>query len=121
MRYNTKMKLGDYENFEGPNIFRAALNDDLYEMALAIQAGQSLADQDDVTFQTPLHLAVVRKSYHFIKAAVELDASIVKIRNANNLQPFDIARSRQDHRAMQLLYNAEFPEWPIEPSDLNSG
>src|SRR5262249_32900769 len=53
-----------------PNIFHAAVHNDLRELALAIQEGQHLDDTLPQNGHTPLHTAAIWDREDFIRAAL---------------------------------------------------
>ncbi|WP_438729241.1 hypothetical protein ACR9YC_02125 [Parasphingorhabdus sp. DH2-15] len=68
------MESDDGRNFSNPNIFYAAINNDVGELSSAINEGQSLADiQDEQTLYTPIHVASIHNSLAFLQAAENLE------------------------------------------------
>lgn len=90
---------------EPPDIFRAAQNDDVHELNLAIHDGQSLTDRNEyLSNMTPLHVACVHSSNAFLVAASELESFDPWLRDDNLRVPFDHASARSNKEAQRLLF-----------------
>ena len=94
---------------EPPDIFRAARDDDLYELRMALEDGQSLRSSQPSTALTPIHVAAMRGSVAFLKVAMEQDAGSSWLQDAQLRTPFDHAASRRDRQSMAYLHNAMYP------------
>ncbi|QAX31066.1 ankyrin repeat domain-containing protein [Leisingera sp. NJS204] len=94
---------------EPPDIFKAARDDDLYELRMALEDGQSLRTSQPTTALTPIHVAAMRGSVGFLKLAMEKDAGSSWLQDAQLRTPFDHAASRQDRQSMAYLHNAMYP------------
>jgi hypothetical protein len=58
---------------EPPDIFKAVRDDDIYELRMALEDGQSLRTSQPTTALTPIHVAAMRGSVEVIKVAMEHD------------------------------------------------
>src|SRR3546814_2705669 len=68
----TNVKLVDDVNREPPDIFRAAINDDVRELRAALSEGQSLDTPNRLHYgMTPVHLACAKHSLNFIDEALK--------------------------------------------------
>ena len=72
---NIKSRMLSGTDIDEPDIFRAALNNDPYELQLALKKGQRLDDLDKSSGATPLHFASWHGSFEFIVSALQ-DASV---------------------------------------------
>lgn len=99
---NIKAKRGAL--LKSPNLFSAALTDDISEMKAAINDGQSLssADEDQALF-TPIHVAALSNSLAFLEAARLEPTFDPWLRDANDRLAFDHANAFNNKEAMKLL------------------
>lgn len=109
MSYNSYMR-DDGKEYVPPDIFRAAVNDDPYELALSIRDGQSLLDREHRYSRTPLHLAAQHGSTEFIRAALGCDEFDVWMLDANNYTPYDLSARRNDREAQRMFFSHMYPE-----------
>lgn len=106
---NARAKLGGIEREVPPDIFKAASDNDVLELRLAINDGQSLRATQLATGFTPVHVAAMRGSVAFIKAAMELDPDTSWMQDIALRTPFDHAAARRDREAMSYLHSAMYP------------
>ena len=85
------------------DIFRAALDDDLAELAAARGEGQRLTDADPMTLMTPLHIAASRHSNQFIAEALKDDSCDPFQRDANDRTAWDHALAHNNIEGCELL------------------
>ncbi|MEM8774974.1 MAG: ankyrin repeat domain-containing protein [Pseudomonadota bacterium] len=104
-----RAKLGGIEKEVPPDIFKAASDDNVLELRLAIQDGQSLQMTQPSTGFTPVHVAAMRGSVAFIKVAMELDPDTSWMQDIALRTPFDHAAARRDREAMSYLHRAMYP------------
>lgn len=114
---NKVARKDDKERREPPDIFRAAREDDLYELQLALQDGQTLRGGNLQTGLTPVHVAAMRGSVNFIRAAMEHDPETAWIQDNQLRMPFNHAAVRRDRQSMAHLHNAMYPEAAIPIPD----
>lgn len=96
---------------EPPNIFRAAMNDDVRELALALQDGQSLSDQDpERLLMTPLHIAASVGSNTFLREASSHDSFDPWIRDANLRRPVEHASAYRNGEGHKILTAAMYAD-----------
>lgn len=107
-------KTGSSYKEEPPDIFRAARDDDIYELRLALKDGQSIRSSQPVTSLTPLHIAAMRGSVRFVKVAMAHDPGAAWLQDGQLRTPFDHAAARRDRQSMAYLHNAMYPESTIE-------
>jgi hypothetical protein len=98
---------------EGPDIFRAAREDDLYELRAALRDGQSLRVARLETGLTPIHVAAIRGSVNFLRVAMEHEPQAAWIQDVQLRLPFAHAAVRKDRQSMAYLHNAMYPEATI--------
>lgn len=107
------------DNFEPPDIFRAASNNDVDELRRALADGQSL-DTHHLEFyrMTPMHIACVRKSADFLHEALSHEFN-AWTRDANGRISMDhaIAQSMDDiaDGLMKKLYPVGPDGKPVMP------
>lgn len=103
-----------------PNIFIAARDNDLAELALAIQDGQKLSDTIPENGHTPLHTAAIWGNEEFIKAALRYDHANVWQWDQYDKLPYDHANARGDTHIMKLFFHAMYPNGRVPiPADDN--
>lgn len=107
---NKIAKKFDVTKEDPPDIFKAARDDDVYELNLALSDGQSLRDAQATTHLTPIHVAAMRGSVMFIRAAMEHDPEASWLQDGQLRTPFDHAAARRDRQSMAYLHNAMYPE-----------
>lgn len=115
-----KMKKKESINWIGPpDLFRAAVDDNVLEMEAALDDGQSLSEQRPSDGMTPVHLAAAAGSCNFISYAADIAPENMWIRDFNDLRPYEHALARRDRLIMTYISNAMYPELqralPIEP------
>jgi len=89
-----------------PDIFKAAENDDLVELNLALADGQSLSTQDPLRLEmTPLHVAALERSNNFLAAAVQNETCDPWIRDSNLRTAMDHAQAFNNTEGMKILYD----------------
>lgn len=98
---------------EGPDIFRAAREDDVHELQAALRAGQSLRGARFETGLTPVHIAAMRGSVNFLRVAMEHDPQSSWVQDVQLRLPFAHAAVRKDRQSMAYLHNAMYPEASI--------
>lgn len=92
-----------------PSIFRAATNNDVAELALALQDGQTLSDQDpDNLLMTPVHVAALNDSAAFLDAAKDHASFDPWIRDANLRRPIEHASAFRGGDSFRILSNTMF-------------
>ena len=109
----TVAKHMDTTGREGPDIFRAAREDDLRELQAALREGQSLRSAWLDTGLTPVHIAAIRGSVNFLRVAMEQDPQSAWIQDVQLRLAFAHAAVRKDRQSMALLHNAMYPEASI--------
>lgn len=100
----------------GPNVFRAAVENDPVEMGLALSAGQKLDDIQPGTGFTPIHVACIRRSTAFLAEALKHQFD-PWVRDTNQRLPIDHAFAhglKDAHR--DLLAKMYPPGWADIPS-----
>jgi ankyrin repeat protein len=100
-----------------PDLFRAARNNDIVELAAAIQDGQSLDEvQDEQSGLTPIHVACINQSVEFLRAAVQYKFD-PWIRDANMRTPLDHARAQGLDKQIQMdIFKKMYPlGWEKDP------
>lgn len=97
-----QMKDGNTQR-NSPDIFRAAKENDLRELDLAIKDGQTLDDISAENF-TPLHIAAINGCEAFVMAACTLYECDPWKLDRNMRTAFDHASSRTDTKAASALY-----------------
>ncbi|WP_195820651.1 hypothetical protein [Roseobacter sp. MH60115] len=103
-----------------PNLFRAALNDDVGEMLDALSQGQSLSTQDDERLNfTPVHIAAERSSNKFLAAAAQHPSFDPWVKDANDRVPWDHARAFNNVKGMKLLHDSMYNDLKPDPSRLD--
>lgn len=115
---NIQRKTIDMTKREPPDIFRAAREDDVLEMELALQDGQSLSAAAESTELTPVHVAAMRGSVNFLRAAMAHDPNTAWMQDGQLRTPFDHAAARKDRQSMAYLHNAMYPEERIDVPDM---
>ena len=96
------MDTGESERL--PDIFRAAQENDIVELARAIEAGQLLSEQRrDLLNMTPVHIACLSASNDFLAAAAQHFSFDPWIRDDNQRTPFDHASARRNKKAQEIL------------------
>jgi hypothetical protein len=96
------------ERRDPPDIFRAARNDDVRELFLSIQNGQSLNDQEYETGYTPVHLACMAKSSSFMDACLDLDFD-PWIRDSASRIAFLYAWASSFPEGQKILFDKMYP------------
>lgn len=97
-----------------PNIFNAALNDDVSEMFAALNDGQKLDDKDEIGNFTPIHVAIIRESANFLKYAMDYDFN-PWIRDLNDRLAFDHASALGMKDIQKRLYRKMYPSgWHLQ-------
>ena len=103
---------------EPPNIFRAAANDDPQELALALQDGQSLSEQDPHRLlMTPVHVAASYGSNAFLRAASSHATFDPWIRDANLRRPVEHASAYRNGEAHKILTDAMYADFSDSDGD----
>jgi len=104
------------EQFEPPDLFRAARNNDIKELAAAIQDGQSLDDIEDVkSGLTPMHIACIHRSEIFLTAAIQYKFD-PWIRDCNLRLSIDHARAQGLRNVQKDLFEKMYPPgWDNDP------
>ena len=92
------------EDEKPPDIFKAAYENDIYELARALDVGQRLTDRrKDLSGMTPVHVACLSSSNAFLAACVWHNSFDPWLRDDNLRTPFDHASARCNIRAQELL------------------
>lgn len=87
-----------------PDIFRAALENDVGELISALSDGQLLSEQRSALLNmTPLHVACINASNDFLSAAAQHNSFDPWIRDDNLRTPFDHASARKNRQAQRTL------------------
>lgn len=95
--------------YEPPDIFRAAVNNDAYELSEAIRDGQSLLSRERKYARTPLHVAAQCGSIDFIRAATTYKDVDPWALDLNNYTAYDLAARRNDRDAQRVLFDIMYP------------
>ncbi|MBJ3763859.1 ankyrin repeat domain-containing protein [Maribius pontilimi] len=106
---NVHAQRGQALKEDPPDIFKAARDNDILELRMAIEDGQSLQTTQIATGFTPVHVAAMRGSVTFIKVAMELDPDTSWMQDIALRTPFDHAAARRDREAMKYLHLAMYP------------
>lgn len=87
-----------------PDLFIAAVNNDVFEMEAALREGQSLSFRNptDLLF-TPVHVAASKGSLDFIQAAASHETFDVWARDANGRVAADHALAHRKTEVEQFL------------------
>ncbi|WP_145973378.1 ankyrin repeat domain-containing protein [Candidatus Phaeomarinobacter ectocarpi] len=104
-------------DYEPPDIFNAARNNDPFELAAAIQDGQTLEDvEDQKSGLTPIHVACIHHSSEFLRAAVTMNFD-AWARDANLRLALDHARAQNLPTDIQeALFGKMYPPgWADDP------
>ena len=91
------------------DIFRAALLDDVSEMARAISQGQTINDIEKESGMNAVHIAAWNGSLNFMAVAVNDPIFDPWIRDPSGNTAFQYASSRNDREMMRILGNAMYP------------
>ncbi len=104
------------QRYEPPDIFRAARENDIQELAAAIQDGQSLDDiQDKQSGMTAMHLACIHHSVDFLHTASQMKFD-PWIRDVNLRLAIDHARAQGLQEAQQAFFEKMYPPgWADSP------
>lgn len=86
-----------------PSLFDAATNDDLREMKVALEDGQSLLFRREPDGFSPLHLAIQHGSKSFSFKAIDLEPNCVWLLDARERLPIDYAFDRGDHELIHKI------------------
>lgn len=92
-----------------PNLFLAALNNDLEQLKEALAAGKSLSQVDPRNGFTPLHVAAFNGSLDFIREAAKSPTAEPWLRDHAGLLAIDHADARKDYEASRLFFNIMYP------------
>lgn len=104
---NTRRK--SITRHEPPDIFRAAVNNDVTELKAALDDGQSLSFRHpSKLLMTAVHVAAARKSNDFLQAASDHQTFDPWIRDANGRLPADHAMAYRNREAETLLTKAMY-------------
>ncbi|NHK29388.1 ankyrin repeat domain-containing protein [Parvularcula flava] len=114
VKINVHTDKGD--KIQPPDLFQAARNNDIKELAAAIQDGQSLNDIEDVkSGLTPMHIACIHRSDTFLKAAVQYEFD-PWIRDCNLRLAIDHARAQGLRDIQKALFEKMYPpSWDSDP------
>ena len=106
----------DSKGYVPPSLFRAARNNDIIELAAALQDGQSLDEvQDRQTGLTPIHVACIHHSVDFLLAATQHKFD-PWIRDANLRTAMDHARAQNLREVQKSLLEKMYPSgWAESP------
>lgn len=91
-----------------PDIFRAAENNDLEELAFALQSGQRLDHQREPDKMTPVHVAAALGHADFVRVSMEIHPQVAWIRDEMDRRPIEHANARNDHVIAGYLKEAMF-------------
>lgn len=94
---------------EDPDIFRAAAEDDVGEMARALNDGQSLDQFDAGNSTTPLHIACANRSRNFLRAALEHTFN-PWVRDRNGRLAIDHAVANGITDVQEALFHRMYPD-----------
>lgn len=104
---NALIKMDTGEDKRPPDIFRAAQENDLDELARAFADGQLLTEKRKrLVGMTPLHVACLNTSNDFLAAASQHHSFDPWIRDDNLRTPFDHASARCNQRAQKFCLKA---------------
>ena len=101
---------GDIE----PNLHHAAFQDDVDFMFYCLDKGQTFQDRRGANGLTPVHIAVIYKSYRFLEEAIKTRQMNPWVRDCNLRLPIDIAQAFKDRISMKMLYDWMY-EGPFGP------
>ena len=104
----TNLAIMKDEFSEGPDIFRAAENNDVDELRLALSEGQSLNDVQTGSGFSPIHIAIIRESTDFLDIAMSMDFD-PWIRDLNLRLAFDHAAAWRMKNVMRSLHTKMYP------------
>lgn len=94
-----------------PDIFRAAINNDIAELMDALAEGQSLSERRSVFLnRTPVHVAAGRSSNDFLAVACNHETFDPWLRDDNNRTAFDHADAYANDRGKTLLFDKMYGE-----------
>lgn len=99
------------EDLVPPDLFNAAMNNDLSELQAALDEGQDI-NQIDRAGMTPAHVACIYNSTEFVVAACKIEAFDPWIRDLNDRTPFEHAWARNNKVAMREIYFRQHPDSP---------
>ena len=91
-----------------PDLFRAAMNDDVAELQAALRLGKSLDEQETDLLLTPIHVACIRGSSSFLRAASE-HAFNPWLRDNNERLAIDHAAANFFKAGQQILLAKMYP------------
>lgn len=104
-----------------PDIFRAARDDDAAMLRAALAAGETLAQTEDGTGRTPLHVAVLYSSRNFLREAVKHQSADLWQNDYAGMKPADLCWLKNDFETHDLLQDAMYYEgWFLEALGLTS-
>ncbi len=107
LKYNIMKK--DNRGNNDPDIFSAVINDDPHELALALQAGQTLDDKSmEVGGMTPIHYACYLRKTNFLKVALEHNFD-PWIKDANGRRSIEIAMIQGLDDIQNILRDKLYP------------
>jgi len=108
---NAKRKPESGHKEPPPDIFHAAVTNNVDELHRALDDGQSLSAQDSFRLDmTPTHLAAGKHSNDFLEAAAKHESFNPWIRDANLRTPFDHARAFNNVDGMKILYDPMYSD-----------
>ena len=93
----------------GNPLFDAARLDDVGLMQGALDRGRSLNEQGPGSGFTPLHTAALNGSLRFLEEALKIKHVDPWIRDSKGMLAIDHAEVRRDRAAMNLLFEAMYP------------
>ena len=113
MSNNTNQKMDTTSKRRNPDLFRAAKENNIEEMADALEEGETLSDhRPDMLNMTPIHVACIYSSNKFLAAASNHETFDPWVRDDNLRLAFDHASAKKNKVAMNLLHAKMYPaDW----------
>lgn len=104
-------------NFKRPNLFTAALTNNLDELREALAAGQQLDDCLRHDGSTPLHVAAIMGHYEFLEEALKHPSADPWIYDYGNRRACEFALGHGHFKINKLLGEAMYPggRMPLPP------
>ena len=91
-----------------PDIFRAAENNDLEELAFALQSGQRLDHKREPDKMTPVHVAAALGHADFVWVLMEIHPQVAWMRDEMYRRPIEHSNARNDQVSAGYLKDAMF-------------
>lgn len=101
----------------GNPLFDAARSDDVGLLRKALERGRSLNEKGAGSGFTPLHTAALNGSVRFLEEALKVRHVDPWIRDNKGMLAIDHAEVRRDRMAMNLLFEAMYPDGRVRFSE----